>query len=131
MHRHRDVGIGLGDVDEVQIELSTVGVIRFDGRDILECQGWEDEVDVSWDDQFDASGMNDEITAPFVRDGEGERGGQIGGHLRSSTSRCDGNQDHLNIHSRFVLLHRQLVFSLEWRPGKCHSRSSPRLTRTE
>ena len=86
MDRHRDVGIGLGDVDEVQIELSTVGVIGDDGRDILKCHGRKDEIDVSWDDQFDASGMNDEITAPFVRDGEGERGGQIGCDLRSSTS---------------------------------------------
>ena len=56
MHRHRDVGIRLGDVDEVQIELAIVRVIRNDGRNVLQCHGWKDKVDVSWNDELNATG---------------------------------------------------------------------------
>ena len=103
MDRHRDVGIGLGDVDEVQIELAVVRVAGDDRQDILDCHGWEDEVDVSWDDELDASGVNDEITTALVSEGDRERRGQIRHGLRLSTFRCDRKQDGLNIDShRFV-----------------------------
>lgn len=66
MHRHRDVEIRLRDVDEMQIELSIVRMISTDGRNILECHGWKDKIDVSWNDELNAVGVNDEITTFVV-----------------------------------------------------------------
>ena len=55
MHRHGDARIRLGDVDEIQSELPIVRVTGSDGGDILQCHRRKDEVDVSRNDELDAT----------------------------------------------------------------------------
>ena len=81
MHRHGDARIRLGDVDEIQSELPIVRVTGSAGRDILQCHGRKDEVDVSRNDELDATRVDCQIVPALVYDGDRERGGQIGGDL--------------------------------------------------
>ena len=82
MGRDGEIGVSR-QVDEVQVERSIVHRRR---GDILESHGRRDQIWITSDDQSDGligGGVNGDLIAVLVENGQGQRGGHIGVGVRA------------------------------------------------